>query len=90
MQEANLQEASLQGTDLQEADLRGCDLDYSCFPLWCGGLSVKVDQRIAAQIAYHLCALKCDDPEFLRMRNSILWFANQFHRVDECGKLEEC
>jgi hypothetical protein len=31
--------------------------------------------------------MQCDDEEYIKMRNSILDFANQFHRVDECGKL---
>ena len=80
---ANLYEANLRG-----ADLRGTDLDFSCLPLRCGGLKWKIDKRIAYQLAYHLCSMQCDDPEFLAMRNSILPFANQFHRVGECGRLE--
>lgn len=50
---------------------------------------MKIDKRLACQIAYHLCSVECDDPEYIEMRNSILRFANQFHRVDECGILEE-
>lgn len=70
-------------------DLRGADLDFSCFPLWCGGLHLKIDKRQACQLAYHLCSMQCDDEEYLKMRNSILTFANQFHRADECGILTE-
>jgi hypothetical protein len=33
--------------------------------------------------------MQCDDAEYIAMRNSILSFANQFHRVDECGVLRE-
>jgi hypothetical protein len=33
--------------------------------------------------------MQCDDAEYLAMRNSILGFANQFHRVCECGTLKE-
>lgn len=73
--------------DLREADLRGADLDFSCFPLWCGGLHIKTDVRLAAQVAYHLCTMQCDDAEYIAMRNSILEFANKFHRVTECGIL---
>lgn len=96
---ANLQEADLRGVDLREVylrgadlrgeDLRGVDLDYSFWPLWCGSLDVRVDKRIAAQLAYHFCRLDCDDPEYIKFRNMLLPFANQFHRVGECGKLEE-
>lgn len=75
--------------DLREADLRGANLDFSCLPLWCGGLQLKVDKRLACQLAYHLCSMQCDDAEYLKMRNSILGFANQFYRADECGILTE-
>nr|DAG86154.1 MAG TPA: pentapeptide repeat protein [Caudoviricetes sp.] len=85
---ANLCEANLQRANLCEADLRGANIDYACWPLWCGSLGVKVDVRIARQLAYHLCALDCDDPEYIKARNTILDFANQFHRVQECGILE--
>lgn len=75
--------------DLRGADLRGANLDFSCLPLWCGGLQLKVDKRLACQLAYHLCSMQCDDAEYLKMRNSILGFANQFYRADECGILTE-
>lgn len=71
------------------ANLRRADLDFSCWPLWCGSLAVKVCKRIAVQLAYHFCRLDCDDPEYIAARNAILDFANQFHRVGECGKLEK-
>ena len=86
---ANLKGADLNFADLRGADLRGADLDFSCWPLWCGGLAVKVCKRIAVQLAYHFCKLDCDDPEYIAARNAILDFANQFHRVGECGKLEK-
>ena len=85
---AGLRWADLSGADLSGADLRGADIDYSCWPLWCGSLDVKIDKRIAAQLAYHFCRLDCDDEEYINARNAILEFANQFHRVNECGKLE--
>ena len=85
---ANLRYADLRGADLRDASLRGADLDFSCFPIWCGGLHIKTDRRIMAQLAYHFCAQDCDDPDYLKARNAILDFANTFHRVEECGKLE--
>lgn len=75
--------------NLRDADLSGADLDYSCCPLWCGSLHFKADKRLACQLAYHLCSMQCDDADYIKMRNSILGFANQFHRVDECGELKE-
>ena len=86
---ANLSDADLRGADLRGADLRGADLDYSCYPLWCGSLHFKADKRLACQLAYHLCSMQCDDADYIKMRNSILGFANQFHRVDGCGELKE-
>ena len=86
---ADLRGADLRGANLREANLKGADLDYSCYPLWCGSLHIKADKRLACQLAYHLCSIQCDDADYIKMRNSILDFANQFHRVCECGKLEE-
>lgn len=92
---ANLSSADLSGADLSDADLRyadlrGANVDFSSWPLWCGSLKgVKVDARIARQLAYHLCSVVCDDPEFTSIRDQILPFANKFHKVDECGKLEK-
>lgn len=84
---ADLSRADLSRADLSGADLSRADLDFSCFPLWCGGLHIKTDVRLAAQVAYHLCTMQCDDAEYIAMRNSILEFANKFHRVTECGIL---
>ena len=87
LSEANLRGADLRGANLRGADLRGADLDSSCLPLWCGGLHIKTDVRLAAQVAYHLCTMQCDDTEYIAMRNSILEFANKFHLVNVCGIL---
>lgn len=70
-------------------DLRSANLDYSCYPLWYGSLHLKANKRLACQLAYHLCSMQCDDADYVKMRNSILGFANQFHRVDKCGELKE-
>ena len=88
LSDANLRRANLRRADLSDANLSGADLDFSCYPLWCGGLRVKTDKRLACQLAYHLCSMQCDDEEYIKMRNSILGFANQFHRADECGALK--
>ena len=85
---ADLRGVNLRRADLRRADLSGADLDYSSWPLWCGSLDVKVDARIARQLAYHFCRLDCDDPEYLEARKAIAKFANGFHRVDECGRIE--
>ncbi len=84
---ANLRGADLRGADLHDANLRGADLDFSAWPLWCGSLGVKVDKRIAAQLAYHFCTLGCDNPEYIAARNACLDFANKMHR-DDVPRLE--
>ena len=88
LQNADLRSAVLRGAYLQSADLRNANLDYSVLPLWCGSLDMKVDARIARQIAYHFCRLDCDDPEYLAAKAMMAPFANKFHRVDECGEIE--
>lgn len=85
---ADLCNADLRGANLRYADLRGANLDYSIWPLWCGGLHAKTDRRLMAQLAYHFCAQDCDDPDYIKARDAILWFANSFHRSGECGELE--
>ena len=97
---ANLCEANLRGADLCEANLRGADLceadiDYSAFPLWCGGLDIHIDDRQATQLLYHLIR----NVEYSRNTSkamkklckikSLIKQANKFHRADECGKIEE-
>ena len=84
---AYLCKADLREADLCGADLRGAYLDYSCWPLWCGSNHVKVDARIAAQLAAHFCALDCDDddPAYLAAREAVLEFAKTSHRAKDLG-----
>lgn len=89
---ANLSDADLRRVDLSGADLSGADVDFSCWPLWCGSLNVKIDKRIFCQLLYHTLRAgeSVDDPEVKRLFEipEIVNLANQFHRVDECGKIE--
>ena len=89
MRWANMRWANMRGADMQRADMRGADIDFSCWPLWCGSLDVIVDKRIAAQLAYHFCRLVCDDDEVKSAQKMLAPLANQFHRVKECGRIEE-
>ena len=84
---ANLRGADLRHANLRHANLSGADLDFSCFPLWCGGMNIKSDVRIARQLAYHFCRLDCENEEYIDARNALVQFANGFHRVQECGQL---
>ena len=94
--EANLREADLREADLRGADIRGAnmiksDLDFSCLPLWCGGLDINIDDRQAKQIAYHLVRnvlySKNTSKEAKETVKPLVDFANGFHRVEECGKI---
>ena len=89
LREVDLLVADLQRADLREVDLRGADLDFSCLPLWCGSKDMKVDKRIAMQIAAHFCALDCDDKEYVAARSAIMPFAKQSHRAVDLGLRKE-
>jgi hypothetical protein len=54
---ADLREANLTGAELHGADLCGANLDFSCWPLWCGSLSVKADEALVGQLLFHAYAL---------------------------------
>ena len=85
---ANLREADLRGTDLRGTDLREADLDFSALPLWCGLFDLKCDQRMFAQVAYHLCRM--DVPDELHVyQDALRDIARKFHRFDECGGLPD-
>jgi hypothetical protein len=91
----NLQGVDLRGAKLQNADLFGADLDFSVWPLRCGSLSAKIDDRIITQLLYHAAmpAQNNDivtDPDIEKLFNSKLFkkVVNKFHRVQECGKFE--
>ena len=90
---ANLRGADLRDANLRCADLRDADLDFSCFPLWCGGLDIHLDDRQLIQIAYHLVRnglhSKNASEETKKELAKLIDFANRFHRVDECGKVDE-
>ena len=80
---------------MRGANLRDADLDYSAFPLWCGGLDVHIDDRQATQLLYHLVRnvlYSKNTSESLKKLcslKSLVSQANKFHRVDECGHIEE-
>ena len=92
LREANLREADLRwadicGADLRWADLRGADLDFSCFPLWCGGSKFKCDTKLVYQLLAHICTLEFDDTEGIK--NLIMPFASKSHRAVDLGLKEE-
>ena len=99
LQGANLRDANLEGANLRDANLRvadlhganlcGANIDFSAWPMCCGSLGIKTDRRIAIQLIYHFCSIKCEDEEIKSLQQSMLSLANQFHRVRECGKADQ-
>ena len=80
---ANLCRADIRGANLQLADLRGADLDFSCFPLWCGGSKFKCDTKLVYQLLAHICTLEFDDTEGIK--TLIMPFAVKSHRAQDLG-----
>ena len=87
LQGVDLQGADLRSTNLREADLRGANIDFSCLPLWCGGLSFKVDERQAKQLMYHVINIIQNsdiETEKIIKKKTYEWLASS-HLVDEHG-----
>lgn len=85
---ANLRYANLLGADLRGADLRGADLsraelDYSVFPLWCGGIEWKVDDKLPRMLAAFICSMKCENEEIKEMQKMLEPFAVKSHRAED-------
>ena len=80
---ANLYWANLYCADLRGADLRGATLDFSCFPLWCGGSKFKCDMKLVYQLLAHICTLEFDDTEGIK--DLIMPFAVKSHRAKDLG-----
>ena len=80
---ANLYEANLRGANLKGADLREANLDFSCFPLWCGGSRFKCDTKFIYQLLAHICTLDFPDDEGIK--ELIMPFAQKSHRAHDLG-----
>ena len=82
---ADLSRANLSGADLSGANLSGADLDFGQWPLWCGSLKTKVDERLARQLCYH--ALAVSEQWFKPTKKQLDW-VNKFHRIPEVPELK--
>ena len=86
---ANLTGAYLSRANLSGAYLSGANIDYSVLPLWCGSLNAGFDDKQIKQIAYHMVKAglnsKNTSEETRRDLIKMIDFANEFHRVEECG-----
>jgi uncharacterized protein YjbI with pentapeptide repeats len=98
LRDAKLRWADLRGADLRDAklrnaNLRGADLDFSCLPLWCGSLRAGMDDEHIKQLLYHVLSIVkhsrnvSGNIKSALLTEENLKLANEFHRVDECGKL---
>ena len=97
LRDADLRDANLDGADLRDANLDGADMgnadiDFSCLPLWCGSLSAHFDDRQIIQIVYHAVKAGLNSKNTSEQVKSelkkLVGLANQFHRIEECGKIE--
>ena len=80
---ADLSGVNLSRANLSEADLRGANLDFSCLPLWCGGLDFTIDEKIAKQLMYHVLNLMIySEIEIPTTPQTLVEFANRIHRSD--------
>ena len=84
---ANLRGANLNGANLRWADLSETDLDFSCFPLWCGGSKFKCDTKLVYLLLAHICTLDFPDDE--GVKDLIMPFAVKSHRAVNLGLKEE-
>ena len=80
---ADLHLADIRGAALSGADLSGADLDFSCFPLWCGGTRFKCDTKLVYQLLAHICTLDFLDDEGIK--ELIMPFAVKSHRAQDLG-----
>ena len=86
LRRANLRGADLRRADLQRADLRGADLDFSSFPLWCGGAQFKCDPKLIYQLLAHICTLEFDNSEGIK--ELMMPYARKSHRAKDLGLVE--
>ena len=82
-EKADLSHADLREANLREADLRGANLDFSCFPLWCGGSYFKADMKLIRQLVAHIVTLEVEDPEFAALKTMLLPTAMKSHHAND-------
>ena len=89
LRNANLCNANLCRADLRDADLSNANLDFATLPLWCGGSRFIADDSIVRQILAHVCTIKCENLDWLALREVILPFARKSHRAQDLHLLED-
>ena len=103
LRSANLSSADLSSADLSSADLSyanlsyanlsSADLDFSCNPLWCGGLNIKKDRKQIIQDVYHTASNMKDylsknkDEKLQKIFELSEELQDEFHKISETGRL---
>jgi hypothetical protein len=80
---ADLRGANLRSANLRSADLRSANIDFSCLPLWCGGIDFKIDEKQAKQLVYHVLNLM--QYSDIKMPENIYKWLKDSHLVTEHG-----
>ena len=83
---ADLRNADLRGADLRGADLSGTNLDYSCFPLWCGGVDIITCDSLPRMLSAFICSMKVECEETRDIQKLLLDYASKSHRAKDILK----
>ena len=73
----NLEGAHLERANLEGANLRKAILDFSSFQFRCNTFGFYTDPDFFHLISYHLCRIKCDDPEIRTLQEYLMPYANK-------------
>ena len=84
---ADLKGADFKGTTFRGADLTDADIDFSCLPLWCGGLGGRVCEKNAKLIGFFGLHYALQHFKGGTLHELIEW-VNTHHRASETGKIE--
>ena len=82
---ANLSGANLSGANLSGANLSDANLDFTAWPLWCGGTGATLDRRLSLQLIYHVFNNNHTDPDIVAALEPLRAMAQEFidkHRSD--------
>lgn len=92
LRRAGLRRANLINANLSGAEFSGADIDFSSYPISCGGMHWHIDDKQGIQFLYHAISnilySKNTSDELKKSVSALVDVCNKFHRVDECGLLK--